>query len=47
MTDCNCKYKFRKWLINKALKNKPLYWLLWGFLVVLGICAYKFGLAWL
>jgi hypothetical protein len=41
---CGDKYKFWKWLIEKAMSNKRVYRLLWGFLFVLAICAFKFGL---
>lgn len=43
--ECKCnKYKFWRWLIGMAIQNRRVYWLLWGFLVVLAICAFKFGL---
>lgn len=41
----NCKYNFWKWLIQYATKNKRIYWLLWGGIGALVVCAYKFGLA--
>lgn len=41
----NCKYKFWKWLIKFATQNKKIYWLLWGGIGALVVCAYKFGLA--
>lgn len=46
MTDehTNCKYSFWKWLVQYATKNQRIYWLLWGLLVALIVCAYKFGL---
>lgn len=42
--ECQCKYRFWRWLIKTALKNKKVYWLLWGVLVILAICAWRFGL---
>ncbi len=41
----NCRYRFWRWLIGLALKNRRVYWLLWGMLAVLAICAWRFGLA--
>ena len=31
----NCRYKFLKWLITKAVENKKVYWLLWGILAAM------------
>jgi len=39
------RYWFWKWLICKALRHTRIYWLLWGVLVVMAICAWRFGLA--
>lgn len=44
MAGNNEKYKFWRWLIEKAIRNKRVYWLLWGCLAVIGICAWRFGL---
>ena len=41
------RYKFVKWLINKAIAHDKVYWLLWGILAILGVCAWRFGLAWI
>ena len=41
----NCRYRFWRWLIEKACRNRRIYWLLWGLLAVVGICAWRFGLA--
>lgn len=40
-----CKWIFAKWLITYATTNKKVYWLLWGGLLVLAICAWQFGFA--
>lgn len=40
-----CRYHFWRWLICLAMKNSRIYWLLWGMLVVVAICAWQFGLA--
>jgi hypothetical protein len=40
----NCKYNFWKWLIQYATKNKSIYWLLWGGVAALIVCAFRFGL---
>ena len=40
----NCRYRFLRWLIEKACHSRRIYWLLWGVLVVVGICAWRFGL---
>ncbi len=31
-----CRYRFFKWLIVQAVKDKKLYWLLWG--IILALC---------
>ena len=41
---CPEKYKFWRWLIEKAIHNRRIYYLLWGALIVLAICAFRFGL---
>ena len=38
------RYRFWKWLIEKAILHRHIYWLLWGILIVLGLCAWQFGL---
>ncbi len=40
-----CRYRFWRWLIELALKHWQIYWLLWGILVVIAICAWRFGLS--
>ena len=39
-----CRYCFWRWLIKAALKHRKIYWLLWGMLAVVAICAWRFGL---
>ena len=38
------RYRFWRWLIELALKHRQIYWLLWGILAVIAICAWRFGL---
>lgn len=45
MKEHSCKYRFWRWLITLATANKKVYWLLWGMIAVMAICAYKFGFA--
>lgn len=40
----SCRYRFWRWLIGLALKHRQIYWLLWGILAVIAICAWRFGL---
>ena len=45
MEEHQCKYKFWRWVLTKAIKNPKVYWLLWGLIAVLGVCAWRFGFA--
>jgi len=43
--DHDCRYRFWRWLIEKAISSRRIYWLLWGMLAVTALCAWRFGLS--
>lgn len=43
--DHDCRYRFWRWLIEKAISSRRIYWLLWEMLAVTALCAWRFGLS--